>query len=71
MNELKNNHHRLQDPNHVHHPHPYWRRAHRDWRVWVVVILMVVIMLFYVRRGTLGRPTLINNQPTVSGPAVK
>jgi hypothetical protein len=52
MNELKKDHPRLEDPNHVHHP--YWIHAHRDWRVWVGVTLMLAIMLLYVRRGALG-----------------
>jgi hypothetical protein len=31
------------------HPHqPYWTRAHRDWRVWVGVILMMIAILYYV-----------------------
>lgn len=27
---------------------PYWRRAHNDWRFWVMVLLMLLAMLFYV-----------------------
>jgi hypothetical protein len=27
---------------------PYWRRAHRDWRVWVAVIMMIAGMVIYV-----------------------
>ena len=27
---------------------PYWRRAHQDWRVWVVVFLMIVGITIYV-----------------------
>ncbi len=69
MNDLTSKNPRLQDPNHVHHP--YWRHVHRDWRVWVGVILMLAIMLLYVRRGALGWPMLIQNQPDVSGSAVK
>jgi len=48
MNERKKDHPRLEDPNHVNHP--YWRRAHRDWRVWVVVSFMVAVMLLVLRR---------------------
>ena len=69
MNELKKDHPRLEDPNHAHHP--YWRRAHRDWRVWVVVSFMVAFMLLYVRRGALGWPVYVQYPQTVSGPAVK
>ena len=69
MNELKKDHPRLEDPNHVHHP--YWKHAHRDWRVWVGVTLMLAIMLLYVRRGALGWPLRVQDQQTVSGPVVK
>ena len=27
---------------------PYWLRAHRDWRFWAVVMVMVAAMLIYV-----------------------
>jgi hypothetical protein len=27
---------------------PYWKRLHRDWRVWVGVILILVAMLIYI-----------------------
>jgi hypothetical protein len=27
---------------------PYWKRAHRDWRVWVAVIMMIAGMVIYV-----------------------
>ena len=69
MNELKNEHLRLEDPNHVHHP--YWRHAHRDGRVWVGVILMLAIMLFYVRRCAFGWPMHVQSRQTVSGLVVK
>ncbi len=26
----------------------YWRRAHRDWRVWVAVLSMITCMIIYV-----------------------
>jgi len=26
----------------------FWKHAHRDWRVWTVVILMLALMLVYV-----------------------
>lgn len=70
MNKQNNDHPRLEDPNHVHHP--YWRHAHRDWRVWVGVTLMLAIMLFYVRRGAIGWPMLRRqNQQPVAGAVVK
>ena len=27
---------------------PYWRRLHKDWRLWVAVILMLAAVLIYV-----------------------
>ena len=33
---------------HDHTKPPYWKRAHRDWRVWVVVVLMVALVFVYV-----------------------
>lgn len=35
---------------HDHKPHhgPFWTRAHRDWRTWVIVALMLVAMAVYV-----------------------
>ena len=51
----------MNDPNHQHHilgsaehegdrptNRPYWKGVHRDWRIWVVVFLMLVGMLMYV-----------------------
>ena len=44
---------------------PYWLRAHRDWRFWAVVCLMLLAMATYVftndlawRPGGLRRPVL-------------
>ncbi|MGO9114705.1 MAG: hypothetical protein ACLP9L_36275 [Thermoguttaceae bacterium] len=37
--------------NHDHHDHhhgPAWKRLHRDWRVWLGVILMLTAMAAYV-----------------------
>ena len=27
--------------------HPYWKRAHRDWRIWFAVFVMIVCMIIY------------------------
>ena len=45
-------------------PSPYWRRAHLDWRVWVVVALMIVLMFVYVMTDSLS----INPGPRVGTP---
>jgi len=42
------------NPQHSHRP--YWKRAHRDWRMWVLVILMVGCMAIYLLTGDLRWP---------------
>jgi hypothetical protein len=37
------------DPSH-HTQHPYWKRAHRDWRFWLGVVCMFVAIFLYVMR---------------------
>ncbi|NQV24553.1 MAG: hypothetical protein HQ518_09315 [Rhodopirellula sp.] len=47
------------------HSHPHFlKRAHRDWRVWGAVVLMLVLMLVYVVTDNLSlRPVLRVIQP--------
>jgi hypothetical protein len=63
------------DPNggNVHQAHrPYWTRAHRDWRVWVGVVLMLVAMIIYLTTDDLAwRPRIRSQQPLPSGAAGK
>jgi hypothetical protein len=70
MNVLKNNHHRFENPNgeelHYGHP-PYWKRAHRDWRIWFCVILMLGAMLVYLMSGDLRWQIHGQSQQPVSG----
>jgi len=34
---------------HTHHDElPYWRRAHRDWRFWIGLTLMLAAITMYV-----------------------
>jgi type II secretory pathway component PulL len=43
--------------NHAHplsQSRPYWKRAHRDWRVWFVAILLLALMLVYVMTDSLA-----------------
>ena len=42
---------------------PYWRRAHRDWRLWSIVILMLVAMAVYLMTGDLRWPLQARPQP--------
>jgi hypothetical protein len=38
------------------HPHavPYWKRAHKDWKFWVAVLLMLLAMAVYIRTDELA-----------------
>src|SRR5271166_3624814 len=32
---------------------PYWRSAHKDWRLWIAVGLMLIAMFTYIASGDL------------------
>jgi hypothetical protein len=52
-------------PEHSHQRHHFWRHAHRDWRVWIVVLLMLALVLVYVMTDNLSlRPGKRPTQPT-------
>ena len=59
MKEIKEHHKSHGDPKggpiNQGHP-PYWRCAHRDWRLWFCVILMLAAMLVYLATGDLRWP---------------
>jgi hypothetical protein len=48
---------------------PYWLRAHKDWRFWAVVGLMLAAMAAYVGTGNLAwRPGARSGPtPAISG----
>lgn len=52
----KSKHHRHRDPDSesVGFHRPYWRSAHKDWRLWIAVGLMLIAMLTYVASGDLA-----------------
>jgi hypothetical protein len=70
MNEVKHTHQQYRDPKleSIHHAHrPYWTRAHRDWRVWVGVVLMLVAMTVYLMTNDLAwRPRAPQQRPLSS-----
>jgi len=53
----------------AHGHHPYWRRAHRDWRIWFGVVLMLVAMMNYLMTDDLAWQPRI--QPQRSSSAVE
>jgi hypothetical protein len=74
INEIERTHHRHGGP----HPdnsqegdRPYWKRAHRDWRIWVGLFFCLAAIIIYVLSEDLsfmpsGRP-----RHAVAGPAGK
>jgi hypothetical protein len=64
INEIERTHHRHGGP----HPdrvkdgqRPYWKRAHRDWRVWIGLFFCLAAIIIYVLSEDLawmpsGRP---------------
>lgn len=46
---------------------PYLSRAHRDWRVWVGAVLMVIALSVYVLSGDLGWLPGYQRHQAVSG----
>ena len=53
---------------HAHSRHHFWKHAHRDWRVWIVVALMLAMILVYEISDNLSlRP---GRHATQSTPAV-
>jgi hypothetical protein len=73
MNETQHSNHQHGDPNGggVHHNRPYWTRAHRDWRVWVGVVLMLAAMMIYLMTGDLAWGPHIQPKPPLSGAVAK
>ena len=51
MNEKELNQHRQEGHEHINSHHklsPYWKRAHRDWRVWLGMFLMLAAIIYYI-----------------------
>ena len=50
---------------HAHQRRHFWKHAHRDWRVWVALVLMIVAIGIYVLTDSLSlRPGKRAVQPT-------
>jgi hypothetical protein len=46
---------------------PYWKRAHRDWRIWVAVLVMIAGMIIYVMTDDFALLPRSRPQQPVSG----
>jgi hypothetical protein len=54
---------------HTHPRHHFWKHAHKDWRVQIVVVLMLALIIFYVVTNDLSlRPGKTAVQPTPAAP---
>ena len=50
---------------HSHERHHFLKHAHRDWRVWVVAVLMLALIFVYVMTNDLSvHPGKVAEQPT-------
>jgi len=66
MSESNHKHHRLEDAAREHLHRPYWKRFHRDWRIWVGVLLMLAAMTLFVMRRSLARHLFAQPQAQLS-----
>ena len=68
-NEMSSNKHSVESEgskprDHEHPRHHFWKHAHRDWRVWCAVVLMIALVLVYVMSDNLSlRPGKHASQP--------
>ena len=74
MNEAKHSSHQHGTPARDsirHDPDPYWRRAHRDWKVWVGLFFMMAAITIYVMSNDLSFFPRGQPRPPLSGAAGK
>ena len=50
---------------------PYWRSAHKDWRLWIAVSLMLVAMFMYIASDNLALRPRSQSQPPPSSAGEK
>jgi len=74
MKEIKHDPHgrEIVDGEHIpEEKHSYWRRAHRDWRFWVVMLMFVAAITLYVMTDNLALVRRSQPQPAPSSAAGK
>jgi len=57
MEEIKFSNHQRGSQNRENPKHgdsSYWRHAHRDWRIWFGVVVMLTAMIIYLMTGDLS-----------------
>jgi hypothetical protein len=75
VSKTKHSHQSYEGPdsdgiNHGFH-RPYWKHAHRDWRLWVAVSLMLVALATYVMTDDLAWWPRSQRQQPLSGAVAK
>jgi hypothetical protein len=71
MNDMEHGHKLHAGPNRENIRRPYWTRAHRDWRVWVGVVVMLAAMAIYLMSYDLALRPRTQPQPPLSGTVAK
>jgi hypothetical protein len=74
MNDIKRSSHQHGEPARDsirHDGEPYWKRAHRDWRVWVALCFMMAAITIYVLSDDLSFFPHAQMRQSVSTPAGK
>jgi hypothetical protein len=71
MNELEQVHKAHAGANRENARRPYWTRAHRDWRVWVGVAVMLTALAIYLMSFDLALRPRTQPQPPLSGTVAK
>jgi hypothetical protein len=67
---MSNKHEYSSSSKHEHHHGPAWKRAHRDWRVWVALVLMLAAMFAYVMSDDESlQPGGVVQKPVPAAPA--
>ncbi|CAN5197895.1 hypothetical protein BH09GEM1_BH09GEM1_40190 [soil metagenome] len=49
---------------------PYWKRAHRDWRVRAAAVVMAIAMVIFVLTGNLAKRPRVQRPPP-TGPITR
>jgi hypothetical protein len=71
MNNMEHGHKPHAGPNRENTRRPYWTRAHRDWRVWVGVVVMLAAMIIYLMSEDLAFRARPQPQPPLPGAVVQ
>jgi hypothetical protein len=69
LDEKSEHHHGDPNGGSVGRGRPYWTRAHRDWRVWVGVVLMLACMIIYLMTNDFAWGPHTRPRQSISSPS--